>query len=219
MKIGILGAGQIGGTLTRRFAALGHEVSVANSRGPETLAELAEETGATAVWAADVAEGAEVVVVTVPEKSVPHLPSGFVKRAAEGAAVIDTCNYYPKQRDGRIDAIEDGLPESEWVAQQIGHPVVKVFNNIYYVRLLESGQPAGMPGRIALPIAGDSAADKAVVSRLVDELGFDPVDTGPLSESWRQEPGRPVYGADLDADGVRRTLAEATPERPADHRA
>jgi hypothetical protein len=209
----------IGGTLTRRFTGLRHEVSVANSRGPETLAELAAETGATAVWAADVGEGADVVVVTVPEKSVPHLAPGFLKGAAEGAVVIDTCNYYPKQRDARIEAIEDGLTESEWVAQQIGHTVVKVFNNIYYVRLLESGQPAGTPGRIALPIAGDSPSDKAVVSRLVDELGFDSVDTGSLSESWRQEPGHPVYGGDFDAEGVRRALAEATPERPADHRA
>jgi hypothetical protein len=217
VKIGILGAGQIGGTLTRRFTALGHEVIVANSRSPETLADLAAETGATPVWAAAVAQTAEVVVVTVPEKSVPDLPAGFVDAAAEGAVVIDTCNYYPKQRDGRIAAIEDGLTESEWVAQQIGHPVVKVFNTIYYLRLLESGQPAGTPGRIALPIAGDSHADKAVVSRLVDELGFDPVDAGSLSESWRQEPGHPVYGKDLDAEGTRRALAEALPDRPADH--
>jgi 8-hydroxy-5-deazaflavin:NADPH oxidoreductase len=219
VKIGILGAGQIGGTLTRRFTTLGHEVRVANSRRPETLADLAAETGATAVWAAEVGQGAEVVVVTVPEKSVPDLASGFLDGAAHGFVVIDTCNYYPKQRDGRIDAIEDGLTESQWVGQQIGHPVVKVFNNIYYMRLLENGVPAGTPGRIALPIAGDSSADKAVVSALVDELGFDPVDTGSLSESWRQEPGHPVYGGDFDADGVRRALAEASPERPADHRA
>jgi predicted dinucleotide-binding enzyme len=219
VKIGILGAGHIGGTLTRRFTALGHEVSVANSRSPETLADLAAETGATAVWAADVGEGAEVVVVTVPERRVPDLVAGFLHGAAEGAVVIDTCNYYPKQRDGRIAAIEDGLTESEWVAQQIGHPVVKVFNGVFYEHLLENGQPPGTPGRIALPIAGDSEADKAVVSRLVDELGFDPVDAGPLADSWRQEPGHPVYGGDVDADGVRRALAEATPGRPADHRA
>jgi 8-hydroxy-5-deazaflavin:NADPH oxidoreductase len=219
VKIGILGAGHIGGTLTRRFTALGHEVSVANSRSPETLADLAAETGATAVWAADVGHGAEVVVVTVPEKSVPDLAAGFLKGAAEAVVVIDTCNYYPKERDGRIAAIEDGSTESEWVAQQIGHPVVKVFNGIFYVHLLENGKPPGTPGRIALPIAGDSRADKAVVSRLVDELGFDPVDAGPLSESWRQEPGHPVYGGDFDAEGVRRALAEATPDRPAEHRA
>jgi 8-hydroxy-5-deazaflavin:NADPH oxidoreductase len=209
----------IGGTLTRRFTALGHEVSVANSRGPETLAELAAETGATAVWAVDAGQGAEVVVVTIPEKNVPHLAPGFLQGATEGVVVIDTCNYYPKQRDGRIDAIEDGVTESEWVAEQIGHTVVKVFNNIYYVRLLEDGQPAGTPGRIALPLAGDSPSDKAVVSRLVDELGFDPVDAGSLSESWRQEPGSPVYGKDFDAEGVRLALAEAPHERPEDHRA
>ena len=156
-------------------------------------------------------------MVTVPEKSVPDLPAGFLTGAAEGSVVIDTCNYYPKQRDGRIAAIEDGLTESEWVAQQIGHAVVKAFNNIHYVHLLENGLPAGTPGRIALPIAGDSAADKAIVARLVDELGFDPVDTGSLSESWRQEPGHPAYVADLDSEGVRQAFAEATHERPADH--
>ena len=213
MKIGILGAGNIGGTLTRRFTALGHDVSVANSRGPETLHDLVAETGATAVSASEVANGADVVVVTVPEKNVPDLPAGFLKGAADGAVVIDTGNYYPRQRDGRIGAIEEGTTESQWVEQQIGHPVVKAFNGIRAQHLLELGQPSGTPGRIALPVAGDDEAAKAVVLGLIDELGFDAVDAGGLGESWRQEPGSPVYGRDFDAEGVRRTLAEATPER------
>lgn len=126
MKIGIIGAGNIGGNLTRRLTALGHDVSVANSRGPETLRELAEETGATAVRAEDAAKGAEVVVVTVPLKAVPDLPAGLLDGAAEGAAVIDTGNYYPQQRDGRIAAIEDeGITESRWTEQHLGHPVIK----------------------------------------------------------------------------------------------
>jgi 8-hydroxy-5-deazaflavin:NADPH oxidoreductase len=219
MKIGIIGAGQIGGTLTRRFRALGHEVKVANSRDPETLADLASETGATAVWAERAADGAQLVVITIPQKNVPNLAAGILDGAADGLVVIDTNNYYPQQRDGRIEAIEGGTTESRWVAEQVGHPVIKVFNGIRAQHLLERGQEPGTPGRIALPVAGDDEAAKAVVMRLVDELGFDPVDAGTLDESWRQEPGSPVYGRDYDADGVRRALAEATPERPAEFRA
>ena len=212
MRIGIVGAGNIGTTLTKRFTAVGHEVSVANSRGPETLADLASSTGAHAASLREATKGAEVVVVTIPEGKVPDLPSGFLDGAAGGAVVIDTCNYYP-QRDGRIEAIENGMTESRWVSRQIGHPVVKAFNNIQAQHLLELGRPKGTPGRIALPVAGDEAAAKAVVMRLVDEIGFDPIDAGGLDDSWRQQPGSPVYATDLDADGVRRALAEAKPAR------
>jgi predicted dinucleotide-binding enzyme len=133
--------------------------------------------------------------------------------------VVDTGNYYPRQRDGRIDGIEAGMTESRWVAQQLGRPVVKAFNTIYAKHLLELGQPPGTPGRIALPVAGDDEAAKAIVLRLVDELGFDAVDAGSLDESWRQQPGTPVYGTDLDAAGLRRGLSEAKKERGPDWRA
>lgn len=219
MRIGIIGAGHIGGTLTRRLTELGHDVFVANSRGPHTLAGLAAETGATAVSVADAARAGDVVVVTIPEKNVPSLPPGLFAETPDSAVVVDTGNYYPRQRDGRIAAIEAGMPESRWVAQQLGRPVVKAFNNIYARHLLERGRPAGTPGRIALPVAGDDAAAKSVVMRLVDELGFDPVDAGGLDESWRQQPGTPVYGTDLDADGVRRALSQAQRERPPEFRA
>ena len=127
--------------------------------------------------------------------------------------VVDTGNYYPRQRDGRLEAIEAGLPESQWVAQQLGRPVIKAFNNIYARHLLELGQPRGTNGRIALPVAGDDAAAKAIVLKLVDELGFDGVDAGGLHESWRQQPGTPVYTKDFDVDGVRRALSEANQDR------
>ena len=214
MKIAIIGAGNIGTVLTKRFCAVGHEVSVANSRGPETLARLAAETGAKAAGVGEVADGAEVVVVTIPEGKVPELPDGVLDGAAEGAVVIDTGNYYP-QRDGRIDAIENGMTESRWVSEQHGHGVVKAFNTIQAQHLLELGKPAGTPGRVALPVAGDDPAAKAVVMRLVDEIGFDPVDSGGLDDSWRQQPGSPVYTKDLDAEGTRRALAEARPTRGA----
>jgi predicted dinucleotide-binding enzyme len=213
MRIGIIGAGNIGGTLTRRLTALGHDVSVANSRGPETLRDLAAETGANAVTVAEAARDQAVVVVTIPEKNVPDLPRDLFVGASDDVVVVDTGNYYPRQRDGRIAAIEDGMVESRWVEQQLGRPVVKAFNNIYAQHLLEKGRPTGVHGRIALPVAGDDEAAKAVVLGLVAELGFDDVDADGLDESWRQQPGTPVYATDLDADGVQVALAEATPER------
>ena len=209
MKIGIIGAGNIGATLTRRLTALGHEVSVSNSRGPETLAELARETGATPVPASEAARGANIVIITIPERSIPELPADVLDAAAEGAVVIDTGNYYP-QRDGRIEPIESGVTESRWVADQLGHPVIKAFNTIRARDLLERGLPRGSSGRIALPVAGDDTSAKAVVMALVDELGFDPVDAGGLDESWRQQPGTPVYAANLDLPGARAALLEAT---------
>ncbi len=150
MKIGIIGAGNIGGTLTRLLTARGHEVAVANSRGPETLAGLAAETGAHAVPVSEVARGAEVVVVAIPEHRVPDLPAGVLDGAAPEAVVIDTGNYYPR-RDGRIEPIEAGTTESRWVADELGRPVVKVFNTIYSRVLSEGGSPrarrAGSPCR------------------------------------------------------------------------
>ena len=119
MKIGIIGAGQIGGTLARRLTAMGHEVFVANSRGPETLSDLAAETGATAVSVPKAVQGVNLVVVTIPEKNIPNLPAGLFADTPAGVVVVDTGNYYPRQRDGRIEAIEAGLPESKWVEQQV----------------------------------------------------------------------------------------------------
>jgi 8-hydroxy-5-deazaflavin:NADPH oxidoreductase len=219
MKIGIIGAGNIGGTLTRRFTALGHKVFVANSRGPETLKDLAAETGATAVTVEQAAQSGDVVIVAIPLRNITSLPAGLFAKTPKKVVVVDTGNYYPQQRDGRIDGIEKGMTESRWVEQQLGRPVVKAFNNIYAEHLYKLGRPPGSPGRIALPVAGDDAAAKAVVLRLIDELGFDGVDAGGLDESWRQQPDSPVYGTDLDADGVRRALAKASKERKPEWRA
>jgi 8-hydroxy-5-deazaflavin:NADPH oxidoreductase len=213
MKIAIIGAGQIGGTLTRLLTQLGHEVRMANSRDPITLAELADETGATAVWAADAAQDADLVIVSIPQKNVVDLAPDLLAAAKPGAPVIETNNYYPKERDGLIAAIEDGTPESVWVSQQLGVPVFKVFNGIWWKHLLENGQPSGADGRIALPIAGAAGPNKATVFALIDELGFDPVDGGSLEESWRQQPGTPVYGKDYGVADTIAALAEASPER------
>jgi len=213
MKIGIIGAGQIGGTLTRRFTQLGHDVFVANSRGPASLAELAKETGATAVTTSEAARAGEVVVVTIQEAKVRDLPKDLFAGVPAEVVVIDTGNYYPRERDGRIEEIENGMTESGWVERQLGRPVIKAFNNIYAKHLLERGRPAGAPGRIALPVAGDDARAKAVVLRLVEELGFDGVDAGGLDDSWRQQPGTPVYTKNFDIAGVRQALSEAKKDR------
>jgi len=215
LKIGIIGAGNIGGALTRRLSELGHEIFVANSRGPETLADLAAETGATAVTVPEAARGVDVVVVTIPQKNVRDLPRDLFAQTPANVVVVDTGNYYPRERDGRIEEIEGGMTESRWVSRQVGRPVVKAFNNIYAEHLEKRGRPKGTPGRIALPVAGDDPAGKAVVIRLMDEMGFDGVDAGGIDESWRQQPGTPCYAADLDAAGLRAALAQASPKRTA----
>lgn len=214
MRIGIIGAGQIGGTLTRRFTSLGHEVSVANSRGPQTLANLAKETGAKAVSVKEAAHAGEVVIVTIPEAHIPNLPKDLFLGVPDNVVVVDTGNYYPRERDGRIAEIEAGLPESRWVERKLGRPVIKAFNNIYAKHLLDLGRPAGSPTRIALPVAGDNPAAKSIVMSLIEQLGFDAVDAGGLDDSWRQQPATPVYATDLTAEGVRQALAKASNKRP-----
>jgi predicted dinucleotide-binding enzyme len=186
---------------------------VANSRGPESLAALAKETGAKPATAEQAARSGDIVVVTIPMKNIPRLPRGLFDGVADDVVVVDTGNYYPQQRDGRIDPIEQGLTESRWVSQQLRRSVVKAFNNIYARHLMERGKPRDEPGRIALPVASDDRRAKDTVIRLLDQLGFDGVDAGGLDDSWRQQPGTPVYGTDLDAEGVRKALAEASPVR------
>lgn len=219
LKIEIIGTGNIGTVLTRHFTRLGHAVVIANSRGPQSLSDLAQETGAQPVQVSEVPRGCDLVVVTIPENKIPDLPEGLFKHAPDNLIVIDTGNYYPRQHGGKIEGIEDGLTESRWVEQQLGHPVVKVFNNIYAEHLAKSGKPPGAPGRIALPVAGDEPKAKALVMELVNDMGFDAVDAGGLDDSWRQQPGTPVYTADFDVAGVRRALAAATQERKPEWRA
>lgn len=214
MNIGIIGAGHIGSTLARRFVDVGHKVEIANSRGPETLGDVASQAGATAVDTKQAVRDKDLVVLTIPMKSVRKLPKGLFADVPEDTPVIDTCNYYPRERDGRIEAIENGLTESEWVAGQIGHSTIKVFNNMQFKRIAADGRPQGDPERLALPVSGDNLEQKALVMSLVDEIGFDPIDNGPLSESWRQQPGTPGYTNNKNAAGVRDQLAAATKTRP-----
>jgi predicted dinucleotide-binding enzyme len=200
MTIGIIGAGRIGTTLARKLQASGYQVRLANSRGPESLQDFAQETGVTAVTVAEAAQGVDVVILTIPFDKVLAIKDVF-RQVPQDTIVVETMNYLPT-RDGAIADIDQGLPHSVWVAQTIGHPVIKAFNNIGAYGLLAGGEPAGTPDRIALSVSGDDDAAKQIVIELVNQTGFDGYDAGPIADSWRQQPGTPAYCTDL-------TLAQA----------
>jgi 8-hydroxy-5-deazaflavin:NADPH oxidoreductase len=219
MSVGIIGAGPIGATLGRHLARLGRRVSISNSRGPATLTALAAEICAAPASVSEAVSSSDLVIVSIPTKAVPDLPHGLFANVPDDVIVIDTCNYHPELRDGRIAEIDAGMLDSQWVAHVLGHPVIKAFNNIFASSLSEKGAAKGVGGRIALSVGGDDATAKTRVLHLVDELGFDPVDAGGLDESWRQQPGTPAYCQDLDAAALRRALAEAEYIGIADYRA
>jgi len=212
MKIGIIGAGNIGSTLATHFNRLDHEVWIANSRGPSTLSDLERRTGARGATVEDALAGAGLVVVTIPMKNVKELPKAAFALVPDSTIVVDTCNYYPDTRDGTIPELEGKIAESAYVETQIGHPVIKAFNNIMAPLLAKLGRPRGEAGRIALPVAGDEPRQRRFVMNLIEAMGFDPVNAGGIAESWRQQQGTPVYCTNLDVDGVRNAL------RRADHR-
>lgn len=206
MHIGIIGAGNVGSALAVHFRDLQHTVRIANSRGPETLSAVAEATGATPVPVSEVATGVDLLVVAIPMRGVASLPTDLLRELPEGSPVVDAGNYIPL-RDGVIDEIDGGLTDSEWTSRVLRHPVTKAFNNVTTYSLLHGGRPKGSADRIALPVAGDDGEAKQVVIALLEAMGFDGVDAGPLSESWRQQPGTPVYATDYSAETLRSTLA------------
>src|SRR3954465_10252063 len=207
MRIGILGVGHIGKTLALKLSAAGHDVKVANSRGPATIGADVLASGARAASAAEAVEGVDVVVLSIPLNRLPAVAPLVADHPAE-TVVIDTSNYYP-QRDGKIDAIERGQVESLWVAEQLGRPIVKAWNAVLAGTFLEKGVPAGTPGRIAIPVAGDSDEAKRVGMKLMDESGFDAYDAGTLAESWRIQPGQPAYCTELTVEEMGPALAAA----------
>jgi 8-hydroxy-5-deazaflavin:NADPH oxidoreductase len=216
MKIGFIGAGEIGGTLIRQYARAGHNVKMTNSSGIEKLKSLALETGASAVTLTEVVADVDVIVVSIPLIAVLELPRYLFKNASASTTIIDTCNYYPI-RDGKIEDIEDGMPESVWVSNQLEWPVIKAYNNILYRSLVNSGLPNGAASRVALPISGDDKRSKDLVSNLVNDSGFDCLDYGSLQDSWRQQPGSPVYCTDLTLPQLKKSIEkvrrELLPER------
>lgn len=209
MKIGIIGVGAIGGTLARKYAAKGHEVRVANSRGPETVKEFADSIGAQAASAEEAVKGADAVIISIPYLAIEKLPEGLLSNLPGTVPVIDTCNYYPGVRDPNIAEVDGGKAESKWASEKLGRGLIKAFNNIEAEALASQGQPKGATDRIALPVAGDDAQQKKAAMELVDEAGFDAFDSGSLEESWRQQPNTPVYSTDYPLPEARRAIGEA----------
>lgn len=218
--IGLIGSGMIGGTVARLAVAAGHDIVLSNRRGPDTLADLVAELGSRA-RAATPAEAGEIVVVTVPLKAYKEVPVEPLR----GKTVIDTNNYYP-ERDGAFAALDDGSTTvSELLQEHLPEShVVKAFNNISSVHLLELARPSGAPDRSALVIAGDDTASKRETSALLDSLGYDALDVGPLSEGWRFQKDTPAYGLPYATPGAsfgtpgtgRRATAETLRARLAD---
>ncbi|MCJ1715351.1 NADPH-dependent F420 reductase [Curtobacterium sp. VKM Ac-2922] len=206
--IGIIGAGHIGSQLARLAVQHGHDVAIANSRGPETLQDLVTELGdrARAVTRDEAAAAGDLVVVTTPLAAIETIPV----EPLVGKVVIDTNNYYP-ERDGHIAALDD---ESTTTAELLqdhlrGAKVVKAFNHIGAAELTTAGAPSGTQGRRALVIAGDDAQAKRVVSDLLDEFGFDAVDVGALAEGWRIQRDTPGYGKPADVTELEQLVADA----------
>ena len=204
MNIGIIGSGQIGSCLAAKFIKLRHSVSISNSRGPASLKQLAEETGAEAATVEEVVKNKDVIIVAIPEKSIPDLPKNLFKGLPKDVVVIDTGNYYPDLRDGVLPELEQSGIDSLWVQDQLGIPIVKVFNSIFATSLNDLGRPKGDNNRIALAVSGDDARAKEMVFQLVDELGFDAFDMGMIAQSWRQQPGSTIYCRDINLDELKK---------------
>ncbi|WP_106403122.1 NADPH-dependent F420 reductase [Actinocorallia populi] len=211
MKIGILGVGHIGKTLAQRLSAAGHEVKVANSRGPETIGADVLASGGRAVTAAEVVADVDAVILSIPFSNLPQV-APLITGVPADTVVIDTSNYYP-MRDSRNEAVDAGQVESLWVAEQLGRPVAKAWNTIGSDSLANKGKPAGSTDRIALPVAADSPRDRDLAMALVEDTGFDAFDAGTLAESWRQQPGTPCYGTDLTREELPGALAAADATR------
>ncbi|MFJ6000898.1 NADPH-dependent F420 reductase [Arthrobacter sp. NPDC092385] len=216
MRIALLGAGSIGTVLAQRLSDIGHEVKVANSRAPETVNEDVLRSGATATWAADVTDDADVVIVSVNYSAISSVAE-HVRAAPGGAVVIDASNYYPR-RDGPIEGLGGGQNESEWVRAVYGRPVVKAWNTITTDSFIHKASEPGSPARVALPVSADDEQHRATAMSLVEQTGFDAFDAGPLRDSWRQQPGTPAYATDLDRDQLDAALERADARRAARRR-
>jgi predicted dinucleotide-binding enzyme len=207
MNISIIGAGNIGATLATKLSAAGYTVKLANSKGPETIADIARKAGSTAVTSEDALRDAELVILAIPFTAHNSL-AGLLSSLPDTVPVIDTSNYYPF-RDGSIAEVENGMPESVWASARLGHPVIKAWNALLAKTLSDKGLPENAPDRIAVPVAGDDERAKRVAMVLVSETGFDAVDAGSLSESWRQQPGSPAYCTELSVAELKLALTAA----------
>jgi len=206
--IGIIGAGHIGSQVARAAVAAGYDVVISNSRGPETLADLVTELGdkAQAATAQDAAAAADFAVVTVPLKAYENVPVAELA----GKIVIDTNNYY-FERDGHIPALDNGTATVSGLLQEHlpESKVVKGFNHITSADITTTGTPAGTENRRALATSSDYPEAVILVTDLYDQFGFDTVNVGPLSESWRVERDRPAYVVRQNSEELVANLAKA----------
>ena len=211
MKIGVIGTGSIGGVLAAKLSAAGHDVRVANSRGVEGVREFAEGICAKPVDTRGAVQDVDVVILSIPFGAIEKLPADLFDGSPNDLPIIDTGNYYPAMRDPRVNELDAGLPESVWVSQRLGRPIIKAFNNVLAFSLAELGRSERENDRLAVAIAGDDERAKKLTGQLVSDAGFEAVDAGPLSESWRQQPSTPSYCCDFNAQQMREALAAAKP--------
>ena len=206
MNIGIIGSGEMGACLASKFVKLGHIVSIANSRGPASLKQLTRDIGVEATTVEEATKNKEVIIVSIPQKNIPVLPKDLFKQLSRDVVVIDTGNYYPGLRDGTIPSLKQIGIDSLWVQEQLGFPVVKVFNSILATSINDLGRHPGEKNRIAIAVSGDDKKAKEIVFLLVEELGFDPFDVGNISQSWKQQPGSAIYCRDLNLEDLKRKV-------------
>jgi predicted dinucleotide-binding enzyme len=212
MRIGILGVGNIGKLIALRAAAAGHDVKVANSGDPKTVDAEVLATGARAEWTKDVVKDIDVLILSIPFFKMPVL-GPLISGLPENTVVIDTSNYYPGKpgfytgRDPAIPELDKEKSETEWMQEQLGRPVAKAWNNILSETLDKKSHPKNHPERLAIAVAADRPRDLEVAVELVELTGFDAFHTGSIKESWRQQPGAPVYCTDMRASELPSALA------------
>ncbi|WP_454861790.1 NADPH-dependent F420 reductase [Peribacillus frigoritolerans] len=209
MKFGIIGAGTIGSIISKKLVKNGHEVKIADARGIEHLE--GKELAGTPVLIEDVITNIEVLIISLPLTALPSIRN-IIEQVGEEVIVVDTSNYYPS-RDQKIAEIENGMVESDWVSNQLGKPIIKAFNNLLAHTLENEGTPEGTSGRIAMAIAGNDVSQKQIIMDVVNQLGFDTVDSGSLSDSWRQQPGTPAYCTELTKEELTKALEKANKEK------
>ncbi|WP_066189325.1 NADPH-dependent F420 reductase [Gracilibacillus timonensis] len=209
MRFGIIGAGPIGTIISKKLVKNGHDVKIADARGIERLE--GKELAGTPVSVEDVITNIDVLIISIPLHVMPSIRN-IVDKAGEEVIVVDTSNYYPF-RDNKIEEIEDGIVESVWVSNQLGRPIIKAFSNLLAYTLENKGTPEGTNGRIAMTISGNDLSQKQIIMDVVNELGFDAVDSGSLSDSWRQQPGTPAYCTELTKEKLTEGLKKADKEK------
>ncbi|REG99494.1 NADPH-dependent F420 reductase [Flavobacterium aquicola] len=208
MKIGIIGAGAIGSTLSKKLSANGHEVTVANSKGPETIPGDVLVFGAKAGTAKDSIIDKDILILSIPFVQISNIAAILKENIDKRTIIIDTGNYYPV-RDGNIEEILEGKPESIWVSEKLGRPIAKAWNSLAASVLKNNGYPAGMQERVSVPFTAEDEKTTVIIKQLIEETGFDPFYAGDLQESYRFQPGQPAYSTSLNLPEIKKAIEKA----------